>query len=244
MRWIHLIILSNLTQSYAFSALSSATCRFHPASSICLSSEKSEWNGEVVSNTEDGKIRGCSLTRVDGTLTEWTIAIDGVEADLSSFSEAIYKKITSDAKKQRFQGFRPGTIPPHLIPTYIAFTMDECARETTLEAMQQNNIRPFDDARENFEFSRISIEPPKKSSKNKKGKKKKTNDPVSENENDAGESESSRWIVVDTMKDAISAGWKPGQSFSFVASNVKGQQLSNQDVTVTNPIGGGRSIIS
>jgi hypothetical protein len=243
MQWIHLIILTTLSQSYAFSALSTATGRFHPASSIRLSSEKSEWNGEVVSNTVDGKIRGCSLTRVDGTLTEWTIAIDGVEADLSSFSEAIYKKITSDAKKQRFQGFRPGTIPPHLIPTYVAFTMDECARETTLEAMQQNDIRPFDDARDNFEFSQISIERPKKSSKSKKGKKKK-NEPVSENVNDAGESESSRWIVFDTMKDAISAGWKPGQSFSFVASNVKGQQLSNQDVTVTNPIGGGRSIIS
>jgi hypothetical protein len=193
----------------------------------------------VVSNTEDGKISGCSLTRVDGTLTEWTIAIDGVEADLSSFSEAIYKKITSDAKKQRFQGFRPGTIPPHLIPTYIAFTMDECAKETTLEAMQQNNIRPFDDARENFEFSQISIKPPKKS-KGKKGKKKKS-EPAPDNIED---SESSRWIVFDTMKEAISAGWKPGQSFSFVASNVKGQQLGDQDVTVTNPIGGGRSIIS
>lgn len=239
MKWIAPIVLSALSQSYAFSALPSLAHRVHPASSITLSGEKSEWNGEVVSNTEDGKIQGCSLTRVDGTLTEWTISIDGVEADLSSFSEAIYKKITSDAKKQRFQGFRPGTIPPHLIPTYIAFTMDECAKETTLEAMQQNNIRPFDDARDNFEFSQISIEPPKKN-KGKKGKKKK-NEPAPDI---TEESESPRLVVFDTMKEAISAGWKPGQSFSFVATNVKGQQLSDQDITVTNPIGGGRSIIS
>ena len=44
------------------------------------------------------------------------------------------------AKSQRFQGFRPGTIPPHLLPTYYMFSMDECARETTLEAMEQNNM--------------------------------------------------------------------------------------------------------
>jgi hypothetical protein len=59
------------------------------------------------------------------------ISKNRVQADLGKFSEAIYKKITSDAKQQQFQGFRPGTIPPHLQPTYRTFAMDECAREVS-----------------------------------------------------------------------------------------------------------------
>lgn len=36
------------------------------------------WNGEVVANTNDGKIRGCSVTPVGGPPTvEWEITIDG-----------------------------------------------------------------------------------------------------------------------------------------------------------------------
>ncbi len=66
-----------------------------------------EWNGEVV---EDGRIRGCIITPVSET--DFTIQIDGTEADLGNFGAAVYKKITADAKTQRFQGFRPGTIPP------------------------------------------------------------------------------------------------------------------------------------
>lgn len=37
---------------------------------------------------------------------------------------------------------------------------------------------------------------------------------------------------------AIDAGWKPGQSFSFVANNVQGQQLKDQaDVARATAIG-------
>ena len=86
------------------------------------------------------------MQKVDGVATEWIIQVDGKDADLGKFSKAIYRKCTADAKQQSFQGFRSGTIPPHLLGTYAAFTMDECAREAILEAMQQNNIRPFDDA--------------------------------------------------------------------------------------------------
>ena len=188
------------------------------------------WAGEVVSNDPTGKIRGCQVQSVGGSPTDWEISIDGDQADLGKFSEAIYKKITQDAKQQRyvtdvvgvlasslnslrtrllrsfwltfaicvqysrmycvfsdccrlltqirlsllcsFQGFRPGTIPPHLTPTYIAFAMDECAREATLEAMEQNNIRPFENARADFAFESISIPPPKKKAKKKKKKSK------------------------------------------------------------------------
>lgn len=177
-----------------------------PRAQTNLSSDSGDWNGEVVSNASDGRIRGCQVTRVEGSITEFEISIDGVEADLGKFSEAIYRKISSDVKQQRFQGFRPGTIPPHLLPTYIGFAMDECAREATLEAMQQNNIRPFDGARDEIEFESISILP-KKSKKKKKKKRKKTTD-VNEEVAVAPEEAGPKWQSFGTMKEAISAGWK------------------------------------
>ena len=75
------------------------------------------WTGEVVSNSnEDGSMRGCTIMSAEETTH--TVQIDGVEADLGAFSAAIYKKVTSDAKRQNYVGFRPGTLPPHLLPTY------------------------------------------------------------------------------------------------------------------------------
>lgn len=161
-----------------------------------------------------------------------------VEADLGRFSEAIFKKITSDAKQQRFQGFRPGTIPPHLQPTYRAFAMDECARETVLEAMQQNNIRPFTDARSEFLIESVSIPPSiKKGKKKKKGGRKKKKEDV-EIPEDPVPVEEPKWTTYETMKEAIDNGWQPGQSFSFVAKNVKGQKvLGESDVKGAKPIG-------
>jgi hypothetical protein len=76
-----------------------------------------EWKGDVVSNAKDGKIRGCTVKSVEDSVIDWIIEIDGEEADLGKFSEVVYRKITADAKQQRFQGFRPGTIPPHLLKT-------------------------------------------------------------------------------------------------------------------------------
>mmetsp|Transcript_5455 Transcript_5455/g.13751 ORF Transcript_5455/g.13751 Transcript_5455/m.13751 type:complete len:283 (+) Transcript_5455:1171-2019(+) len=209
--------------------------------------QQDAWNGDVVTNA-DGRIRGCSLTPVTSQqqgqddneqqqqllmTTEWKLNIDGVEADLGRFSEAIYKKIMTDAKQQRFQGFRPGTIPPHLEPTYRAYAMDECARETVLEAMQQNNVRPFDSCRSDMVLEQFEI-PPAKASKKKKKKKKSRKQMTAEggqgNDDDnhepvPAEPEVPQWRSFATMKEAISAGWKPGQSFSFVATNVRGQKL-------------------
>lgn len=187
-----------------------------------------EWNGEVV-NSEDGRIRGCNITPVSET--EFTIQIDGNEADLGNFGVAVYKKITSDAKRQNFQGFRPGTIPPHLIPTYRAFAMDEVAREATLEAMQQNNIRPFEAARSDFVFEQVSIPP--KPVKKKKGKKNKKN---THQEIVAEEQAEPVWQTFDTMQEALKAGWEPGQSFSFVATKCKGQQLKDVNMDASESL--------
>lgn len=221
------------------------TKRILPFSSRFLSSEDQEWSGEVVSNGDNGAIKGCSITQVPGSLTTWTISIDGVEADLGKFSEAIYRKITQDAKQQQFQGFRPGTIPPHLQPTYRAFAMDEAAREATLEAMEQNMIRPFDDSRNEILIENVSIPPPvKKSKKKKKSRKKKAaSQPMKENLDEQAETVEDAWLTFSTMKEAIDAGWKPGQSFSFVSKNVKGQQFKNGSVTSSgySPIGSGGS---
>jgi Bacterial trigger factor protein (TF) len=155
------------------------------------------WNGEVVTK---GKINGCTLTLVDDSLTDWIITIDGVQADLGKFSEAIYKKLLADAKKNQFQGFRAGTVPPHLLPTYKAYTMDECARESTLEAMQQNSIRPFDSARQDFMFTDFSI-PPVVTKKGKGKKKKQTEGQEEELEPEP------QWRYFATMKEALDAGW-------------------------------------
>jgi hypothetical protein len=156
-----------------------------------------EWTGEVVA---DGRIRGCVITPVSET--EFTIQIDGNEADLGNFGAAVYKKITSDAKTQRFQGFRPGTIPPHLMPAYKTFAMDEVARETILEAMQQNDIRPFSTARSDMMIEKISI-PEKPRKVQGKGKKKK-NDADSQPVDDTP----AIWMTFDTMKEALTAGWE------------------------------------
>jgi len=171
-----------------------------------LSSEASAWNGEVASNTADGIMNGCKVSQVEGSMTEWVVAIDGEQADLGKFSEAIYKKITADAKKERFQGFRPGTIPPHLQSTYMGFSIDECAREATAEAMQQNNIRPFTDARNEFEFDTIAIMPPKK--KKKKSKKKKKGASGEQDSVPIVEEPKPVMLTFATFKEAISAGWK------------------------------------
>jgi hypothetical protein len=199
-----------------------------------------KWKGEVVPG---GTIRGCEMQQVEGTLTEWIITIDGIEADLGRFSDAIYKKITSDAKRQTFQGFRPGTIPPHLDPTYRAFTMDECARETVLEAMTQNNIRPFESSRSEFQFVKFSIPPPttNKSKKKSPGKNKSKQQQSSKVPSDSVTTKSSSspaWLEFETMKEAIDAGWRPGQSFSFVARSCKGQKLRDQsEVIGAKPLG-------
>ncbi|KAL7488290.1 hypothetical protein ACHAW6_013862 [Cyclotella cf. meneghiniana] len=179
-----------------------------------------EWKGEVASNTEDGRIKGCSITPVGET--EFTIRIDGIEADLGKFGLAIYKKITNDARQQRFQGFKPGTIPPHLLPTYKAFTMDEVAREAVLEAMQQNDIRPFESCRADLVIAEVTI-PPRKATKKKK---KKRGGGDGEKDEMEGEQEA-EWMVFDNMKDALKAGWEPGESFSFLATKCKGQKLKD-----------------
>jgi hypothetical protein len=129
---------------------------------------------------------------------------------LGKFSEAIYKKMLGDAKRQSFQGFRPGTIPPHLEPTYRAFTMDECARETVMEAMQQNNIRPFSDARMDLTIHEVCIPPPVKKNTKKKSKKRKSKE-VPEPEEPVVE-EAPQWLTFESMKEAIDAGWRVRRS--------------------------------
>mmetsp|Transcript_3654 Transcript_3654/g.5451 ORF Transcript_3654/g.5451 Transcript_3654/m.5451 type:complete len:264 (-) Transcript_3654:35-826(-) len=181
------------------------------------------------SNGISSAIKGCKIERVPNSLTTFTISIDGEEADLGKFSEIIYKKLIKDAKSMRFQGFRPGTIPPHLEPTYRAFAMDECAREATLEAMEQNKITPFDGARADFMIENISFLPLPKSTKKKSTKKRKEEEAQSEEVAPA-------LVKFEDMKGAIDAGWKPGQNFSFTARNVKGNKaILTSDATL--PVG-------
>eukprot|EP00591_Stephanopyxis_turris_P010906 CAMPEP_0195511844 /NCGR_PEP_ID=MMETSP0794_2-20130614/4017_1 /TAXON_ID=515487 /ORGANISM="Stephanopyxis turris, Strain CCMP 815" /LENGTH=285 /DNA_ID=CAMNT_0040639513 /DNA_START=68 /DNA_END=925 /DNA_ORIENTATION=- len=191
------------------------------------------------SDTSASAIRGCVIDRVADSLNTFTVTIDGNEADLGKFSQQLYKKILNDAKQERFQGFRPGTVPPHLLSAYKTFSMDEAAREAVLEAMDQNQIKAFEDARQEFQFGNISIPPPLKKGrkKKKKGGRKKKNSiysksaqAESEGENAVVENKEETqpvWLTFETMAEAVEAGWEPGQNFSFVTKNVKGQQLKD-----------------
>ena len=82
--------------------------------------------------------------------------------------------------------------------------MNEVAMEATLEAMQQNNIRPFESIRDNIDFEQISI-PPRKAKKKKKRKKGKVDVATMEEEKDEAPPE---WQSFDTMKEALKAGWE------------------------------------
>lgn len=92
--------------------------------------------------------------------------------------------------------------------------MDECARETVLEAMQQNNIRPFSTAREDIQILNVSIPPPTTLKKKKdKGSKKKKGMGTPSADETVAETEvvevvQPQWLEFDDMKGAIDAGWK------------------------------------
>lgn len=230
--WIFFLVFCSEVYSFVPS-----TGHYHQSLKVKLA-DRGDWIGDVVSNNA-GQIKGCKIQQVGDSLTEWIIQVDGVEADLGKFSEVVYKKLTADAKKQRFQGFRPGTIPPQLLGTYKAFAMDEVCRETTLEAMQQNNIRPFDGSREEMEFISFSIPPVASRIKTKASSKKKKG-AVNEILDDVDDTvvELPSWKSFDTMKEAIDAGWQPGQSFSFVSRKVKGQKVAPGGVSAINPLAG------
>merc|ERR1740124_1724653 len=74
----------------------------------------------------------------------------------------------------------------------------------------------------------------------KKGKRKQSPKSVEADAVVVAEEES-KWVTVDTLKEAINAGWKPGQIFSFIATNVKGQKLLDQSVVGAKAIGAGGS---
>lgn len=196
----------------------------HGGIPLRLALSEEQWTGEVVSD-DDGRIRGCTITPVKDKETEFIIQIDGNEADLGNFGKVVYQKITSDAKRESFKGYRPGTIPPHLLGTYRSFAMDEVAREATLEAMQQNNIRPFDSARQELLIEQVSIPPKLKKKKKGKGGRKKQKQKAIDIEQEEEEDAPVPWETFDTMQEALKAGWEPGQSFSFVATNCRGQQI-------------------
>ena len=84
---------------------------------------------------QPGSLQGFTIRPVGGEgegdiPTEWVVQVDGFRADLGAFSKTIFGQIIADAKRQRFQGYRPGTIPPHLQRTYTAFAMVSFAIQT------------------------------------------------------------------------------------------------------------------
>ena len=110
--------------------------------------------------------------------------------------------------------------------------------------------------------------PSKKSSKKKKGGRKgkgpkklqnkqdavgevdeQTSSSTSEERSDVDKTENGEnsitttdepvWVRCDNLDEAITAGWRPGQPFNFVAKNVRGQKvLSSTDTAGARPLGG------
>lgn len=98
-RRLHLVLAATTAwNSAAFAPV--APTSWSRDCSLALSDDA--WAGEVVSNDPTGRIRGCQLQNVGDSPSDWEISIDGDQADLGKFSEAIYKKITQDAKQQRY----------------------------------------------------------------------------------------------------------------------------------------------
>ena len=94
--------------------------------------------------------------------------------------------------------------------------MDEVAREATLEAMQQHDIRPFESCRSDMKIGEVGIAPRKKSKKGGKKKKKRSKSKEGD-DSDGGdvldianveEEKEPEWLVFDEMKDALKAGWE------------------------------------
>ena len=96
------------------------------------------WVGQGDALDDDlqpGSLQGFTIRPVGGENegdipTEWVVQVDGFRADLGAFSKTIFGQIIADAKRQRFQGYRPGTIPPHLQRTYTVFAMVSFAIQT------------------------------------------------------------------------------------------------------------------
>ena len=91
--------------------------------------------------------------------------------------------------------------------------MDEVAREAVLEAMQQNNRRPFDSCRQEMVLENISIPPKKSKKKKKKGGRKKNASASTEPQ--VEDNAPVPWETYPTMKEALKAGWEVSSALIY-----------------------------
>ena len=91
-----------------------------------------------------------------------------------------------------------------------------------------------------MEFISFSIPPVASRITKKVGSKKKkgAEDTLRDYVDDDARVEPPPWKSFDTMKEAIDAGWQPGQSFSFVSRKVKGQKVAPGGASAINPLAG------
>lgn len=73
------LFLAVMTENVvAFQSLTPNCARIHVHNRrVSLNAQDDEWKGDVVSNTEDGKIRGCTVQTVGDSIIDWIIQIDG-----------------------------------------------------------------------------------------------------------------------------------------------------------------------
>mmetsp|Transcript_4298 Transcript_4298/g.8671 ORF Transcript_4298/g.8671 Transcript_4298/m.8671 type:complete len:214 (+) Transcript_4298:30-671(+) len=77
------------------------------------------------------------LEDLDGGAAKYKFSVD-VDGQLSKDS---YMTVMKDFKKNaKFPGFRPGTIPPFMIPKVKAFVILDCLEKTLGEAVRENGL--------------------------------------------------------------------------------------------------------
>lgn len=192
-------------------------------------------------------IEGCFI-KPSSDPSRYDINIDGKQADIGKFSRAIYKNIAKQAREsnQQIKGFRPGTIPPHLISRYRSYCMEQTARETIREGFDQRGYEVVDlaEGEEDFRWAGVSFV---LAEKKKKSKKRKKNNAADGSDTSSDESNAPPPppppIECADFDDAVSRGWEPGLDYSFSAEFVKVQRKEGQPDGLSSTAGDSAAVL-
>ena len=77
---------------------------------------------------------------------EFSIEIDGPTSKNGKFGKVVYDKILKDQKqlaiRQPIQGFRPGVLPPFMLPRVLYASVSELCKEICKAALDEQGIKP------------------------------------------------------------------------------------------------------
>ena len=85
-----------------------------------------------------------TVTRTDGGAR--CVVTVGAASGNGALSKTIYDKIYADQKKMTVPGFRPGTVPPQLVPRIRYAAARETCTQTVFEALSAEGLQAKDDS--------------------------------------------------------------------------------------------------